>query len=58
MGALPGDHFDVHVGGGTAIERWLRPVAYQGVPEALLPVELRDDNPLGLPRRFNGVLER
>ncbi|MGW2962008.1 aldehyde dehydrogenase (NADP(+)) [Streptomyces sp. NPDC001220] len=44
--------------GGTAIERWLRPVAYQGVPEALLPVELRDENPLGLPRRFNGVLER
>jgi NADP-dependent aldehyde dehydrogenase len=44
--------------GGTAIERWLRPVAYQGAPEALLPEELRDDNPLGLPRRFNGVLER
>ena len=44
--------------GGTAIERWLRPVAYQGVPEALLPPELRDDNPLGLPRRFDGVLER
>ncbi|MEU6086214.1 aldehyde dehydrogenase (NADP(+)) [Streptomyces sp. NPDC047085] len=44
--------------GGTAIERWLRPVAYQGAPEALLPKELRDDNPLGLPRRFNGVLQR
>ncbi|GAA3782606.1 aldehyde dehydrogenase (NADP(+)) [Streptomyces phyllanthi] len=44
--------------GGTAIERWLRPVAYQGAPEALLPPELRDDNPLGLPRRFNGQLER
>ncbi|MFD5450456.1 MULTISPECIES: aldehyde dehydrogenase (NADP(+)) [unclassified Streptomyces] len=44
--------------GGTAIERWLRPVAYQGVPEALLPAELRDGNPLGLPRRFNGALER
>jgi NADP-dependent aldehyde dehydrogenase len=44
--------------GGTAIERWLRPVAYQGVPEALLPAELRDGNPLGLPRRFNGRLER
>ncbi|GAA2276865.1 aldehyde dehydrogenase [Streptomyces ruber] len=44
--------------GGTAIERWLRPVAYQGAPEALLPPELRDDNPLGVPRRFNGVLER
>jgi NADP-dependent aldehyde dehydrogenase len=44
--------------GGTAIERWLRPVVYQSAPEALLPAELRDDNPLGLPRRFNGRLER
>jgi NADP-dependent aldehyde dehydrogenase len=44
--------------GGTAIERWLRPVAYQNAPQALLPAELRDDNPLGLPRRFNGLLER
>ncbi|CAL9406196.1 aldehyde dehydrogenase (NADP(+)) [Streptomyces sp. enrichment culture] len=44
--------------GGTAIERWLRPVVYQGAPEALLPAELHDDNPLGLPRRFNGRLER
>ncbi|WP_285515457.1 aldehyde dehydrogenase (NADP(+)) [Streptomyces sp. NBRC 14336] len=44
--------------GGTAIERWLRPVVYQGAPEALLPPELRDDNPLGLPRRYNGRLER
>ncbi len=44
--------------GGTAIERWLRPVVYQNTPEALLPPELRDDNPLGLPRRFNGTLER
>ncbi|WP_406492018.1 aldehyde dehydrogenase (NADP(+)) [Streptomyces sp. NBC_01604] len=44
--------------GGTAIERWLRPVAYQNAPAALLPAELKDDNPLGLPRRFNGRLER
>ncbi|MFF7974781.1 aldehyde dehydrogenase family protein [Streptomyces sp. NPDC007905] len=44
--------------GGTAIERWLRPVVYQNAPEALLPAELKDGNPLGLPRRFNGVLER
>ncbi|WP_432196658.1 aldehyde dehydrogenase (NADP(+)) [Streptomyces sp. bgisy027] len=44
--------------GGTAIERWLRPVVYQGAPAALLPAELRDENPLGLPRRFNGTLER
>ncbi|MEU6401966.1 aldehyde dehydrogenase (NADP(+)) [Streptomyces sp. NPDC046985] len=44
--------------GGTAIERWMRPVAYQNAPEALLPPELRDDNPLGLPRRYDGRLER
>ncbi|WP_439947828.1 aldehyde dehydrogenase (NADP(+)) [Streptomyces sp. BBFR109] len=44
--------------GGTAIERWMRPVAYQNAPQALLPPELRDDNPLGLPRRYDGRLER
>lgn len=43
--------------GGTAIERWLRPVAYQDTPAALLPAELRDENPLGLPRRFDGRRE-
>ncbi|MFC9297458.1 aldehyde dehydrogenase (NADP(+)) [Streptomyces sp. NPDC057011] len=40
--------------GGTAIERWLRPVAYQSVPDPLLPPELREANPLGLPRRVTG----
>ncbi|MGA5553578.1 aldehyde dehydrogenase (NADP(+)) [Streptomyces lavendulocolor] len=44
--------------GGTAVERWLRPVTYQSTPEALLPPELRDDNPLGLPRRVDGRPER
>ncbi|WP_228447001.1 aldehyde dehydrogenase (NADP(+)) [Streptomyces paludis] len=43
--------------GATAIERWLRPVSYQSTPAALLPPELRDDNPQGLPRRFNGRQE-
>ncbi|MGC5410981.1 aldehyde dehydrogenase (NADP(+)), partial [Streptomyces sp. DT225] len=41
--------------GATAIERWLRPVSYQTTPDALLPPELRDANPLGLPRRVNGA---
>ncbi|MFF5707062.1 aldehyde dehydrogenase (NADP(+)) [Streptomyces sp. NPDC012794] len=41
--------------GGTAIERWLRPVAYQSVPDALLPPELREANPLGVPRRVTGA---
>ncbi|MFD6228501.1 aldehyde dehydrogenase (NADP(+)) [Streptomyces sp. NPDC060232] len=40
--------------GDTAIERWLRPVAYQSVPDALLPPELREANPLNLPRRVTG----
>ncbi len=39
--------------GGTAVERWLRPVVYQDTPPALLPPELREDNPLGLPRRVD-----
>lgn len=40
--------------GATAIERWLRPVAYQDTPPALLPPELQDANPLGIPRRVDG----
>ncbi|UZJ31923.1 aldehyde dehydrogenase (NADP(+)) [Streptomyces endophytica] len=40
--------------GGTAVERWLRPVVHQDTPPALLPPELRDGNPLGLPRRVDG----
>ncbi|GAA2630783.1 aldehyde dehydrogenase (NADP(+)) [Streptomyces axinellae] len=43
--------------GATAIERWLRPVVYQDTPGPLLPPELRDDNPLGLPRRIDGRRE-
>lgn len=41
--------------GGTAIERWLRPVTYQNTPQPLLPAELRDADPAGVPRTVNGV---
>ncbi|GAA0989797.1 MULTISPECIES: aldehyde dehydrogenase (NADP(+)) [Nocardiopsidaceae] len=41
--------------GTTAIRRFLRPVSFQSVPQSLLPRELRDDNPLGVPRRVNGA---
>lgn len=37
--------------GSAAIGRFLRPVAYQSVPQALLPVPLRDDNPWNVPQR-------
>ncbi|MFB7919478.1 aldehyde dehydrogenase family protein, partial [Streptomyces sp. NPDC056061] len=40
--------------GATAVERWLRPLTYQSTPEALLPPELRESNPLNLPRRVDG----
>lgn len=43
--------------GPGAIDRFLRPVVYQSTPEALLPEALHDDNPLGLERRVDGVLE-
>ncbi|WP_119727709.1 aldehyde dehydrogenase (NADP(+)) [Thermomonospora amylolytica] len=43
--------------GTAAVFRFLRPVAYQNCPPALLPPALRDDNPWSLPRRRDGVLE-
>jgi NADP-dependent aldehyde dehydrogenase len=34
--------------GASAIRRWLRPVSYQGVPESLLPEDLRDAHHKGV----------
>lgn len=42
--------------GSAAIDRFLRPVTFQSVPDALLPPALRDANPLGIPRLVDGVL--
>lgn len=44
--------------GTTSLRRFLRPVVYQNMPQALLPEVLRDGNPLGVPRRVDGVLSR
>lgn len=43
--------------GSLAIERFLRPVAYQNLPDALLPTPLRQANPWGLNRRIDGRIE-
>jgi NADP-dependent aldehyde dehydrogenase len=43
--------------GSLAIERFQRPVCYQDVPGELLPAAVRDDNPWGLTRRVDGVVE-
>jgi 2,5-dioxopentanoate dehydrogenase len=43
--------------GTLAIERFLRPVAYQNIPDALLPAPLQDANPWRLNRRIDGRTE-
>ncbi|MNT38653.1 Alpha-ketoglutaric semialdehyde dehydrogenase [compost metagenome] len=40
--------------GMSSIERFLRPVCYQGFPDELLPEALREGNPLGVPRSVDG----
>lgn len=41
--------------GTSAISRFQRPVCYQNFPDAALPEELREANPLRLPRLVDGV---
>jgi NADP-dependent aldehyde dehydrogenase len=43
--------------GTAAIERWLRPVAYQNTPAGVLPYPLRDDNPWQVPQLIDGHRE-
>ncbi|WP_029012835.1 aldehyde dehydrogenase (NADP(+)) [Niveispirillum irakense] len=42
--------------GTLAMVRFLRPVCYQNIPDALLPPALQAANPWGLTRRVNGTL--
>jgi len=42
--------------GARAIERFLRPVCYQGIPTELLPVAIGPENAWRLPERVNGLL--
>ena len=41
--------------GTNAIYRFMRPIAFQNVPDALLPDALKDANPLGIARLVDGV---
>ena len=43
--------------GTLAINRFLRPVAYQNLPQELLPVPLQDPNPRRLNCRIDGVVQ-
>lgn len=40
--------------GTMAVRRFVRPVAYQDTPDALLPDALKEGNPLGIERRVDG----
>jgi NADP-dependent aldehyde dehydrogenase len=44
--------------GPAAIFRFARPVCFQNFPDALLPDELRSENPLGIQRIIDGVPSR
>jgi NADP-dependent aldehyde dehydrogenase len=56
-GPFPSTTASIHTSVGvTALRRFLRPVCYQNTPQSLLPEALQDSNPLGLPRRLDGVL--
>ena len=41
--------------GTAAVYRFVRPVAYQDFPQAALPAELKDGNPLGIWRLVDGT---
>lgn len=43
--------------GTLAIDRFLRPVAYQNIPDALLPAPLQQENPWKLNRLLDGSME-
>ncbi|WP_412932846.1 aldehyde dehydrogenase (NADP(+)) [Microbacterium jepli] len=42
--------------GATSVRRFQRPLAFQDAPTSVLPDALKDANPLGIPRRIDGVL--
>lgn len=42
--------------GATSLRRFLRPVAYQGLPGVLLPPAVQDSNPWRVPQRIDGEL--
>ncbi|HEX3811553.1 MAG TPA: aldehyde dehydrogenase (NADP(+)) [Mycobacteriales bacterium] len=55
-GPWPATTSELHTSvGTTAIRRFLRPISFQGAPQALLPEELRDGK-TGIPRRIDGTL--
>ncbi|MFT5772070.1 MAG: acyl-CoA reductase-like NAD-dependent aldehyde dehydrogenase [Algoriphagus sp.] len=44
--------------GAHAIKRFVRPIAFQDMPQDLLPDALKDGNPLGIMRQVNGEFKK
>lgn len=44
--------------GINSIKRWVRPFSYQDWPNDLLPNELKNENPLGIPRLVNNNMTK
>jgi len=44
--------------GTDAVKRFVRPVSFQNFPEALLPAELKESNPLGIWRLYNNAWKK
>ena len=44
--------------GTRCIQRFVRPLCFQGWPQSQLPEELRDDNPRGILRLVDGEYTR
>jgi alpha-ketoglutaric semialdehyde dehydrogenase len=44
--------------GTDAVKRFVRPVSFQNFPDALLPDELKQNNPLGIWRLYNNELKK
>lgn len=58
-GPFPATSNSIFTSVGTdAIKRFARPVAFQNMPEALLPTELKTGNPLNIWRTVNGEKSR
>jgi len=58
-GPYPATSFPEHTSVGTfAIRRWLRPVCFQSYPDELLPPALKNQNPLGIRRKVDGIWTR
>ena len=55
-GPFPATTSPLHTSVGmTATDRFTRPIAFQDAPADALPPELREENPLGIRRRVDGV---